>query len=45
MQLRYIVNNIGIYIEYTDKKWNDSVEKELRNQNICYRIFQKLLSF
>ena len=32
MQLRYMVNGVGIYIEYDNKRWDKSIEKKLQIQ-------------
>ena len=32
MQLKYVVNGIGIYVEYSNKKWNTSIDEELQRQ-------------
>ena len=32
MKLKYIVNGIGIYIEYANKRWDKSVEEKMRRQ-------------
>lgn len=32
MQLKYIVNGVGIYIKYDNERWNDSIEEKLQRQ-------------
>lgn len=32
MQLKYMVNGVAIYVEYSNKKWNSSIEKKLKRQ-------------
>jgi len=32
MQLKYFINGIGIYIEYSNRKWNKLLEKKLKRQ-------------